>query len=70
MSRNRIIFFVVFIIAIFMGVYFLIDLFGQHALNRLYSPTKRISLEKGYKGNIQKTISADFAMKAYPPLKY
>jgi phosphonate transport system substrate-binding protein len=56
MSRNRIIFFVLFIIAIFTGVYFLIDLFGQHALNRLYSPTKRISLEKGYKGNIQKTI--------------
>ena len=59
MSRNRIIFFVLFIIAIFTGVYFLIDLFGQHALNRLYSPTKRISLEKGYKGNIQKTISVN-----------
>ena len=56
MYRNRIVFIVVFIIAILVGVYCIIDLFGQQALNRLYSPTKRVSLEKGYKENIQKTI--------------
>jgi phosphonate transport system substrate-binding protein len=56
MYRNRIVFLGVFIIAILVGIYCIIDLFGQQALNRLYSPTRRVSLEKGYKENIQKTI--------------
>jgi phosphonate transport system substrate-binding protein len=56
MYRNRIVFLGVFIIAILVGIYCIIDFFGEQALNRLYSPTKRVSLEKGYKENIQKTI--------------
>lgn len=57
MSRSRsTVFMVVLTISILVGVYCIMDLFGQQALNRLYSPARQISLDKGYKGNIQKTI--------------
>jgi phosphonate transport system substrate-binding protein len=57
MSRSRrSVFLLAITISLLVGGYCIMDLFGKQALNRLYTPTTRVSLEKGYKGNIQKTI--------------
>jgi phosphonate transport system substrate-binding protein len=56
MSRRRTIFIFLIILAVIIGVYTTMELFGQNSLNKLYTPRKWVNLEKDYKGGINKRV--------------